>query len=1532
MAAILSGIVYNDLNNNGQHDTGEPGIPGVYVVVSWSSGWMKTLTDGSGNYSFSVDGAGPYTIYETIADPVDVYPPPVITQPDGFSASNGPRVLTVNVSNVDGVSENNNFSHVATGAEIPCEPVMIQFYGTSTETTWANVNLVTGESNDYVTLNISSNVNSIGYYQGYIYGTANGKLVRVDNNGNVTYLPTTQNFVTVSGVVDTKGYFYSANVNAGSYYTVDVNPNSPTYLKLINPATGLTTTQPTTLTPYLSPADWGYNVNDGNLYVFTDGGLVYRIDPSTGEGTQLTTSFDTNTPIPTGIGAVIVDSIGNLYGIENSTGAVYKLTITGDTATGIIFAQAKPASGNDGAMCLEAAIEVDFGDAPDLGAGNAAGNYNTLLANNGPRHQIVSPLFIGTEITAEDDAKQNPGATGDEDDGIVTPLPLIPPRGGDYTVTVTATNNTDFPANLYGWVDFNRNGLFETTESATVIVPANSGTKPYTLAFTVTANTAAAGLNTFARFRLTTDELDFGTITDGQDAASVGPASDGEVEDYIAAYDLLKATISGFVYNDLNNNNTFDAGEEGIPGAYVVLYSDTDGCVSVQTDASGYYSFDVTPGDYTVYETVSEPDACPPTVFTQPDGFSASNGYRVLEVSITDVNVNSENNNFGHVATGTEIPCDSTMIVFANGTDGITHWFNVNLVTGKSVDMGTLNPVDNVNAIGYYDGYIYGADATARSLVRIDINGNITQLPTLPGITFPAGYVSGTIDKNGYYYLYDATSRYYVVDLNTNSATYLQLVDPTNGYLPTSGSLPMNPYNYVADWAINPEDGMLYGVNYQDSTVYRLDPITGISTMIPTSYIGYTPTSADSIGGGAVFDINGNMYVVANISGEIYKFTISEDTATGIVFTQSVSVRNADATMCYFAQIEVDFGDAPDLGAGSAAGNYNSLLANNGPRHQIVSPLFIGTAVTAEDDTIPSPDATGDEDDGIAAPLPEIPASGGDYTVTVTATNNTDAPANLYGWVDFNRNGLFETTESAMVTVPANSGTQPYTLTFTAPDDITAAGNDTFARFRLTTDELDFGLDTDSQDAASIGPASDGEVEDYIVAISVQADLSLTKEADLTVVSPGNEVTYTLKVTNNGPNTAAAPVVTDGVSANLTNPQYSLDGTAWSAWTGSYTFGDMASGDTEQILIKGIVSDTAVLPLTNTAELESPTYDPDKTNNTGTVTIPAASADLSMEKTADMQSVTRGDTVTYTLKVTNSGPDTAVAPVITDEISADITDPQYSVDNGATWSAWTGSYTLENMAAGAVEQILIKGTVSETTVPQIENTARITSPTPDPDESNNTNIVIINFADNTADLSMVKTASPNPAKPGDIITFTLTVKNSGPMTAESPVVTDTVSAAVESPQFSIDGGTTWNPWTGSVTLASIPANGTAQILIQGTVAQNAKWPLTNVSGITSATSDPDPSNNTSFVRVGGPRCRAAIDVVESVALQEAALSHILNAEGEKMQKMIAAEGVTYCDLMKLNKKVRNLVNAATRLEMIMQGKLELLDGSCCDDC
>lgn len=82
---------------------------------------------------------------------------------------------------------------------------------------------------------------------------------------------------------------------------------------------------------------------------------------------------------------------------------------------------------------------------------------------------------------------------------------------------------------------------------------------------------------------------------------------------------------------------------------------------------------------------------------------------------------------------------------------------------------------------------------------------------------------------------------------------------------------------------------------------------------------------------------------------------------------------------------------------------------------------------------------------------------------------------------------------------------------------------------------------------------------------------------------------------------------------------------------------------------------------------------------------------------------------------------------------------------------------------------------------------------------------------------------------------------------------------------------------------------------------------------------------------GIKRCDSITDIVESVALEQTALSHILNAEGEKIQKVL--EKGTNAELLKVNDSVQTTINAIGRLENILQGKLELFkECLCTTDC
>ena len=77
-------------------------------------------------------------------------------------------------------------------------------------------------------------------------------------------------------------------------------------------------------------------------------------------------------------------------------------------------------------------------------------------------------------------------------------------------------------------------------------------------------------------------------------------------------------------------------------------------------------------------------------------------------------------------------------------------------------------------------------------------------------------------------------------------------------------------------------------------------------------------------------------------------------------------------------------------------------------------------------------------------------------------------------------------------------------------------------------------------------------------------------------------------------------------------------------------------------------------------------------------------------------------------------------------------------------------------------------------------------------------------------------------------------------------------------------------------------------------------------------------------RVDVDKCSAAAALLQSVALEETAISHILNAEGEKIQKALTMHECSYKGLLDINKSVEDMVEKITALEKVLKEKLELV--------
>jgi uncharacterized repeat protein (TIGR01451 family) len=131
---------------------------------------------------------------------------------------------------------------------------------------------------------------------------------------------------------------------------------------------------------------------------------------------------------------------------------------------------------------------------------------------------------------------------------------------------------------------------------------------------------------------------------------------------------------------------------------------------------------------------------------------------------------------------------------------------------------------------------------------------------------------------------------------------------------------------------------------------------------------------------------------------------------------------------------------------------------------------------------------------------------------------------------------------------------------------------------------------------------------------------------------------------------------------------------------------------------------------------------------------------------------------------------------------------------------------------------------------------------------------VVTEDDNSADLRLAINGVKSASKGNTLVTYTITVTNSGPDAASSAVVTDPVPSGTTFVSASANKGSLNTPavgGTGTVTwsVGDLLNSGTAAAQISVTVAVKGKSSITSTATVTSDTFDPNPANNTATVRV-----------------------------------------------------------------------------------
>jgi uncharacterized repeat protein (TIGR01451 family) len=435
--------------------------------------------------------------------------------------------------------------------------------------------------------------------------------------------------------------------------------------------------------------------------------------------------------------------------------------------------------------------------------------------------------------------------------------------------------------------------------------------------------------------------------------------------------------------------------------------------------------------------------------------------------------------------------------------------------------------------------------------------------------------------------------------------------------------------------------------------------------------------------------------------------------------------------------------------------------------------------------------------------LPLEPEEGETVTYTITATNTTAGvlgtnivvndlvPAGVT-YVPGSMTGTSSTfNESSPAlgnglewTIGSLAGSAVETMTFQAV--VNAGAKATYGTIintgsRLSSDQVDSNSGNDA-DTAQI------EVKGL--------DIDVQKSVDVNDPIEGQEITYTIDVTNTSNQAATNVLITDVVPPGVTyvpgsisaanSPNDSNPATSGLTWN----IASLAGAGVQSLTFRAVVdagAQTTYGTVTNTSSLTSVDQTEDSpVNNTDTASITIRPFDLSVTKTVDNTNPEEGQTVTYTISVENLSSAAATNVVIGDVVPDGVTYVASSISGGASRSAATPDsgpglqWTIANIAASGTESVTFQATVdagAKDTFGTVTNTGRMTALDQiDGNPSNDAGDALITIKG--LDLAVTKNVDNASPEEGEEITYTISVANTSTQAATNVVIGDVVPPGV----------------------------------------------------------------------------------------------------------------------------------------------------------
>ncbi len=293
-------------------------------------------------------------------------------------------------------------------------------------------------------------------------------------------------------------------------------------------------------------------------------------------------------------------------------------------------------------------------------------------------------------------------------------------------------------------------------------------------------------------------------------------------------------------------------------------------------------------------------------------------------------------------------------------------------------------------------------------------------------------------------------------------------------------------------------------------------------------------------------------------------------------------------------------------------------------------------------------------------------------------------------------------------------------------------------------------------------------------------NISLTKVADQGTVSAGTTIGFTMTVTNAGPGTASSVTLTDVLPTNAglnwtISP--AVPGCSIASGTLTCNFGTLGV-DSRSVHVSSPTTVNSCGTVSNTASVTTGNDGSDEKSASVTVNCP----NLSITKTPSPQTLSAGESFSWTVTLTNSGDGTAMGARINDPLPV-VTGVSYELGAGSDASCAITGTTLacgpKDLAKNATLVAVINATTTSGTscaANGFTNTATGKA-TGVADVTASATVTL-----NCPSLSIAKTPDAGDpgynVKPGDQAVFTITVTNTGLGKAFNTIVTDQLPAGL----------------------------------------------------------------------------------------------------------------------------------------------------------